>query len=209
MDQSKQIALLMAGGGAAGKTTTTKAFVEGKPEEHKELKVVPTRKGMQEAKVFWTLFDNCGLAGNYHSGTDANVGPGATEAAFLECADCRDIVIVDGMISTPKWIEMCNRYANEKNPNMEILLLYFNLPAEALLSRLANRRKVDKESIRASMWDKCVGLVRRAELLVLNCEKLAKIPYTVLEVYEEDTTEDIVELLDIELCELFQDCEDD
>jgi len=201
---AKKLAIIYAGGGAAGKTTTTKAFVQGEPSEYCEERIVETRIGNRPMKVSWTLYGDCAVAGNHHSGTDSNTGPGATKSAFFECLNDMEIAIVDGMISTPKWVTMCNEWQNEFSLyELGVLVLHFDLDAEELLTRLARRRGVDIESIRNTMWDKCVGLVKRANLLVNHFEDLCELPMTILCVWKEDCVDDIVELLDEQIDEYF------
>lgn len=195
---------LMAGGSAAGKSTTSKAFAVGEPEEFHEKLAVPTRKGIEEKWVHWTLYDNCALAGNHKSGTDANTGPGATKAAFLRCIELSDIIIVDGKINSPQWVEMVNDMASMYE--VEMCVLYFDLEAETLLQRLAIRRGVEKESIRDSMYQKCQEATGRADLLVRNVQKLAYVPYSVIMIKDRTSTEEIVDMMDNSVCEFFGDC---
>lgn len=204
----KKVAIVMAAGGAAGKSTATKAFAIGDPQEFKDKRIVWTSKGDAEGTVNWTLYDNCAVAGNHHSGTDANTGPGRVIEAFNECLEYRDIAIVDGMISTPRWVLMCNRWQDE-HPDDElfVLCLHFNLEAEELLNRLAGRRGVDKETIRERMEPRCVALVRRAQVLVNHFHDKCECEWKLLEIDKFYAPDDIVELLDDEVCKILE-CEE-
>ena len=154
------------------------------------------------------MYDNCALAGNHHSGTDSNTGPGATKSAFFECMQHRDIVIVDGMVSTPKWALMCNEYADSQpDQTVAVLLLHFDLPAEELLARLANRRGTTTDEIYDTMWDKCVGLTRRAQLLMEHFQNLCELPMFVVKVKPNHSTVAIVNMLDEAVCKIMGDCE--
>ena len=205
-----KVPIVMAGGGACGKTTTTHTFVQGEPDERKAMMVVETTKGMVERKVNWTIYDNCAATGNHNSGTDSNTGPGLVKAAFFECLKVSDITITDGMISSPKWALMCNE-AHEIYRNMHVLVVHFDLSAEELLKRLAGRRGVTKDSIRERMYPRCVQLVRRAELLVEHFEgKLERcIPLTILGIDKYMSPEDIVYEMDEALEEIFAEHEED
>lgn len=200
---------MMAGGGAAGKTTTTRKFALGEPLEIKEERMCELRNGPDIRNVIWTIYDNCAVAGNHKSGTDANTGPGLVKIAFYEALKAHEIAIVDGMVSSPRWATMCNEW-QEENPDfhLEVILLYFKLDPETLMDRLASRRGEDKETFRERMWPKCVQLTRRAELLFEHFQNLCEVPVRYMYVKDDDTTDDIVALLDDGVCDYFQDCED-
>ena len=104
-----KLAIIMAGGGASGKTTTRKAFALGKPQQHFEITEIDTIKGLRSMRVMWTIYDNCALVGNHNSGTDNASGPGSVKHAFFKCLESSDVVIVDGKITSPQWVLMCNR----------------------------------------------------------------------------------------------------
>lgn len=204
MTKLKKLAILMAGGSAAGKTTARKLFAQGEPIEAFVFMTLDMRKGPTEAKVSYTLYDNCSVTGNHHSGADGNSGPAAHRASFERLLPLSDIIIVDGKINSPQWIEMVNDACDEYD--MGLLLLYFNVSAETLLTRLAQRRGVEKESIRESMYQKCVEATGRADLLVRNTVKLSELDWWQIDIDEDMTPEDIVDEMDAVACEWFGDC---
>jgi hypothetical protein len=198
MSKELKLAVIMAGGSAAGKSTTSKAFAVGSPDEHSTMQVVETQKGPMEKKVFWTFYDNYALAGNHHSGTDANHGPGAVRSALFKCLDSdKRLSIVDGRISSPQWVLALNDWQeyNALRYELKALCLHFDFTPEDLLTRLAVRRGTDKEIIREKMMPRCRGWVAAANKLVDHFNTQCKVPYEVLTIWPEDTTEDIVGLL--------------
>lgn len=199
--------IIMAGAGASGKTTTTKAFAFGDPVEYKIRMPAPLRKGIEVVPINWTLCDNCGITGNFRSGTDSNTGPGLVEIAFEEVMKLRDVVIVDGMVSSPRWASMVTKW-RDFHPGEEVVvvLLHFDLPAEEVLARLAKRRGVKPSEIRQKMLPKCESLDRRAKLLVQHVYNLWDGDIYELKVMPEDSTDAIVAALDDTLCEIFGDC---
>lgn len=208
MSNYDRLVIIQAGGGAAGKSTTSKAFAIGEPRQFRELRDVETVKGIRPMMVNWTLYDNYALAGNHKSGTDSNTGPGAVRSAFFECMKHRDIVVVDGMVSSPKWALMCNEYADvHPDHALAVLLVHYDFPAEELLRRLANRRNTTPDAIYDSMWDKCVGLVRRAELLMEHFSNLCALPQFIIKVKAKHSTAAIVAMMDDKVCEIMGDCE--
>lgn len=193
----KRLVIVYAGGSAAGKSTTSKAFATGIPDEHKQKQVVETAKGFAEKTIHWTFYNNYALAGNHHSGTDANQGPGAVKAALYKCLESDKVLsIVDGRISSPQWVTMLNEW-QEQHPEHKLiaLCLHFDFTPEELLTRLAIKRGVDKESIRERMYPRCRGWVSESNALVRHFQNLCEIPNDYLDVYPEDSTSDIVELM--------------
>lgn len=190
---NKKFVILMAGGSAAGKSTTTQALAQGEPNEVCEMLEIQSKYGPVIEKVYWTVYDNCALAGRHKNGSDANKGPAGHRAAFTQCLPLSDIVIVDGKINSPQWVEM----VNEASADYDICLfvLYFKLSAEELLTRLAKRRGVDKESIRESMYAKCERATRVAELLVINVEKLSILDWLQLDVDATMSPDDIAAII--------------
>jgi len=203
----KKVAIIVAGAGACGKTTTTQAFAVGNPEMHKELRVADLRHGPKEVPVNWTLYENCAVTGNHQSGTDSNTGPGLVEISFYECMKERDVVITDGMVSSPRWVTMVGKWADSHpEDDISIMLIHYDLDPEEVLNRLARRRGVNKESIRVKMFPKCDGLTHRAELLVRHVYNLWPGDIWHLTIGNADTTDEIVEAMDSMLCEIFGDC---
>lgn len=186
-----RIAIVMAGAGSAGKSTTTKAYAIGEPDERKfSCDWIDRTGNPRNNDVKYTLYENCALTGNHHSGTDCNNAPSLVKAAFDVCVKERDVVIVDGFCSSPQWVYMIN---DNEDYNFHVIVIYFNLTAEEILTRLAKRRGVDKESIRERMYGRSVG---RPDVLLRRFDESCKWPYDVIEVFYETSTEEIVELLD-------------
>ena len=195
-----KIVLVMAGSGSAGKSTTTKAFAIGKPEEHMYLLDWTDRSNKpRNDKVKYTLYDNCALTGNHHSGTDCNNSPSMIKSVFKKCMRARDIVIVDGFCSSPQWVDMINDW-NETHAH--VLLLYFDLTAEEVLERLAIRRGVDKESIRERMYGKSQ---RRPTVMRGHFENRSEWPVTIVNVVVGHSTEEIVDNIDAAIEEIWED----
>lgn len=189
--QPPKILIIMLGGGASGKTTTTNAFGVGQPIELREVVEVPTRKGLVEKRVVWTLYDNCGVAGNIHSTTDANNGPGAVLRAAGQCLAARDIIIIDGRIIVPSWVLNFNNH-----DNMHVIFLHFDLTAEQLLVRLQQRRGVTAEEV-AYMLPTCEKQRRMAAGYAERLPPMTKHDYSLIRVSGAWTTEMIVEALDL------------
>lgn len=199
--------IIMAGAGASGKTTTTKAFAIGNPVEYKVKLPAPLRHGVEVVPIDWTLCDNCGITGNFRSGTDSNTGPGLVEISFEKVMKERDVVIVDGMVSSPRWASMVTKWQDSHpEEDVVVILLHFDLPPEEVLARLARRRGVKPSEIRQKMLPKCESLDRRAKLLVQHVHDLWTGDIYELKVLPEDSTDDIVAALDDTLCEIFGDC---
>lgn len=135
-----RVALIYAGGGAAGKTTATRTYAEGPPMEYRAMLPCWHATGIRPAPVVWTLYENCGLTGNAHSGTDANTGPGRIAEAFKQVLKYRRVAIVDGMMSSPRWVEMCNDWAAKHPDPLRVVLVHWDLTEEEQLLRLAARR---------------------------------------------------------------------
>ncbi len=195
----------MVGGGASGKTTTRKAFVAGEPEEHKDTRDVPTVKGVRPIPITWTFYDNCALVGNHNSGTDTVNGPGAVKEAFYECLKEYDTVVVDGKITSPQWVHMCNSWQEEHPEDvLEIFLVYFKLTGEELLRRLAGRRGETPEEVLEKTRQDVFQGERRASLLMEQFDAMCKLPIIDLEVDKHMCTTDIVWEIDEYVLEHFQ-----
>ena len=206
---SKKAVIIIAGAGACGKTTTTQAFCIGKPDEYRVVRSCLMRNGYQDMQIIYSLYDNCAITGNHTSGTDSNTGPGLVEMSFQECMQRRDIVVVDGMVSSPRWVTMVAEW-HKKYPedDISILLVHFDIEPMEVLRRLANRRGVSTKSIYDKMMPKCIGLTRRAQLLVKHVYNLWDGDTYTLTVKDRDGTVKIVEAMDKVICEIFGDCDD-
>lgn len=204
-DKQKLVIFLAAASGS-GKSTTSKAFAVGEPEQHQKMMSVDTRIGKQDKKISWTLYDNYALAGTHNAGSDANNGPGAIRESFYICMNLRDIVVVDGMMSSPQWAEMVRDWNLEnKDYKLGILIVHFDIDSEEVLRRLAGRRGVSKESIREKMMPKCIANVKRPIHLMGHIDNICdNIPTTTLKIYKDDDTAKIVELMDEQVADWFE-----
>lgn len=202
---NQKLCIFLLGAGASGKSTTTKAFANGNPVQYQEMIDANTMKGIRPMKTTWTVYNNCALAGNHNSGSDANNGPGVIRSAWLKCMDASNIVIVDGMMISPQWAQMVQNWAGDhKNVQLGILLVHFDLTAEQVLERLSSRRGVDKESIRSKMMEKCIrNVARPIDGFRYFDDHCSSIPTTTLKIYVEDSTAEIVKLMQNEVDEYF------
>lgn len=204
-----KLLFVLAGGGAAGKSTTSKAFAIGEPVQFKEERVVLTRKGDRPMGVNWTLYDNYALVGNHKNGTDSNTGPGAVKESFLECITARDIIIIDGFVSSPQWAQFCVDWQkSHPEHTLYVAIVHFDLTPEQLLDRLAMRRGVPKEESYERMAPRFEGYAKRPGLLIDSFNRTCpQFIYDILHVIVEHTTDEIVEMMDDIVDELFGDVE--
>jgi len=186
-----RIVIVMAGAGSAGKSTTTLNYAIGDPDERDfEFDWEDRNGNPRHDKVKYTLYENCALTGNHKSGTDCNNAPSLVKAAFQKCIEERDVVIVDGFCSSPQWAIMIDE---QEGYDFHVVILHFDFTAEEILTRLASRRGVDKESIRERMYGKSVN---RPGVLLRRFDELCHWPQDVITVYYDDSTEEIVKMLD-------------
>lgn len=193
----KYVTIIMAGPGGCGKTTTSQTFAIGEPQEFHEDREVQLQNRKDIRTVHWTVYDNCALAGNHASGTDANVGPDVVRQAYEECLKVRRIAIVDGYMSTPRWVEMINAW-DEAHPEHEMvsLVVYFHIGLEELLRRLAKRLDVPvDDAFRAKKTDRCLANLKRPVTLMKHFQNIGTTELWVLDVEEEDSPELIAEML--------------
>lgn len=203
---TSKLVIVMAGGGAAGKSTTSKAFAYGTPVEYKDKRdIINAKGGVVVDWVHWTVYDNCALTGNHHSGTDSNGGPSVVDEAFRECMNVVDVVIIDGYTSSPLWIDTVNDWCIDyPDYHVEVLCVHFKLSDEELLRRLANRRKVDADSIRAKYLPTRRGVGRRGDNLTKYFQERCVCDVHVIAVADNDTTAQIVQRIDDFVLEYFQ-----
>lgn len=189
-----KIVVIMVGCGAAGKTTTTQTFAEGVPHEYMETRIVSTRAGDRPMSVVWTVYDNCAVAGSHHSGTDANNSVSCATEAMMECAKVRDIIIIDGYMSSPRWVHTANAIINDDVGG--IVAVYFNLSPQETVTRLARRRGVSVESIWDKMYPKHKGLVSRVTGMLNHIRKLATVKYEIVTITALMSPNEIVYAID-------------
>lgn len=188
--------IVLAGGSGAGKTTTTNAFARGAYVEHKVLRNVPTQKGVRPMDVHWTVYENCAVAGNRNGTSDSNIGPGAMRESLYECLAVRDIVILDGYVSSPQWPVFCNEW-EEAHPEceLEILLVHFDLSVEELMRRKAVRLGISINDHPPHVRARCEEGVARPKRLISQFMDLSDQTIISMKVFAEDSTEVIVDLL--------------
>lgn len=201
----KFVTIVLNGPGGCGKTTTSQAFALGEPQEFKELRMVQLKNRKDERKIYWTVYDNCALAGNHASGTDANVGPDVIRQAYEECLKTRRIAIVDGYQSSPRWVEMINKWQDEHPEHKMIsLVVYYNVGLEELNRRVAKRLEIDVGELSDARIKRSKGNLRRPIVLMKHFETIGETELWVLDVEEEDSPEDIVDMLDASLQGIFE-----
>jgi hypothetical protein len=164
----KNVAVIIAASGAAGKTTTTQTFAIGQPQEFVDVRPCRLKAGWEDRRVHWTLYDNCAVSGNHHSGTDANNGPWMVREGMFEALKHRRIVIVDGYTSSPQWVEMCNEWDAAHYPEQElaVFILEIDLPADEVMKRLSQRRNKPLEEVQQTMAKKVAGNILRPRRLI-------------------------------------------
>ena len=200
--------IVLAGAGAAGKTTTTQAYAEGEPDEHKEIVDLPTMRGVRPMGVNWTVYDNCAVIGNHRNGTDSNTGPATVRESFSRCIDSgMDVIILDGYTSSPQWAQMCAEWQDD-NPEryMGVLLVHFNLTVPDILGRLAQRRGVHIDTLQSEKRVKwATGGARRPILLIQHFDNwCADQIFDTLVITESMDTECIIDMMDEAVDEFFE-----
>ena len=206
--------IILAGAGSAGKTSTTQAFAEGIPVETKTQEIVPTQKGERLMSCTWTSYNNCAVAGNHNSGTDYNKGPGVTKVAAFYCLEDSDIIIIDGYTSSPQWVSIANEaFELYANANVNVLFVNYDITLEELVRRMAGRRGCNiadmyDESIGGKIVHNIAAGMRRPGLLLNHyIDKLVDgVPLYILDVFDEDSIDDIVDLIDRELDAIYSAC---
>lgn len=200
------VVVVMAGNGGAGKTTTTRTFAIGEPEEviTKE-KIVLARNGETvERKCVYTLYENCAVAGNHNSGTDANNSPQLVRIALERCLDNRDVAIIDGYMSTSQWVHSINNCVGVER----VIIVQFDLTMPELLRRVAGRLGIAVEDLPEKRIERAKSNITRPLVLIRHFTELSKVPFEVIEVWDEDSPDDIVAEIDMAICDVFQDCEE-
>lgn len=196
--------IIVIGAGAAGKTTSTKAFGGDYYQEYQEIMELPSQSGAKEVKVCWTIYDHCGVAGTHRSGTDSNGTVASQTAAMAKVAAERDIIIVDGYMSSPKWVLQANDIVTDDNGEGGIIAVVYDLPPEETVKRLAKRRGVSVDSIWERMYPRHKKLKHRTGTMIRNVAKHACVPYEYVTVDKDMSTDDIVGLMDDALARLYE-----
>lgn len=208
----KKLVIVQAGCFSSGKTTTTKAFAIGEPEEHRIEVDLPGQKGIKTRKVHWTRYDNCAVAGNHHSGTDSNNGPEVVRYALNECLKISDIAIIDGAIVSPRWPDFISEWAEQhQDYQVQVVLVYWDLSIEVQRQRLARRRGESQEELDWNRFEANYISKRRTveKLVEEHFPERCKVPYELLTIKDYHSTANVVEYLDFCVCNFFGDCEDE
>lgn len=183
-----KIAIFLLGAGGTGKTTARKAFCSGQGVQHK---VVRPTIGEKHESYFYSLYDNCALAGNLTSGTDANTGPHLIRDSFNDCLDISKIAIIDGVMGSPKFVEM----VNDRNEELHVVIVHFNLSEEEVVRRLMNRRRsngIAEESLPEKTLNNSRAFRQRAVNTVRHFETKCTKPFSKIEITDTDSVESVV-----------------
>jgi energy-coupling factor transporter ATP-binding protein EcfA2 len=130
---------MIIGAGGAGKSTLTRAICGCGAEEHRTVLVCRDHKsGLQVLEeVSYTLFqDGIAIAGNLKNGSDSISRMDALRQTVELCWRTWDIVIVDTVRSTHKFVH----WLHEHPIAPAVLFVFVNLTLDANLVRLRGRR---------------------------------------------------------------------
>lgn len=190
-----KLAIFLLGAGGTGKTTTRKSLCKGEPEAYR---IGTENTGNNNDRYFYTIYSNCALAGNPNSGSDANTGPAFIRSAFNDSLERSDIVIVDGVMASPRWVEM----VNDHQEPLKVLLVHFNLSETEIIRRLMGRRKANgkvEEALPEKTLKNALSFKQRAINAVKAFEKDCVSPVTKIEITDSETTEQIVSKIEKEV----------
>lgn len=187
-----KVAVFLLGAGGTGKTTTRIAYGQGEPVQHKINISVETKKGQKDdGKLFYSLYDNCAVAGNLSTGTDANTSPEIIRNSFLHCLEYKDVVFIDGVMSSSKWVDMVNDYPGE----MKVITVHYDFDTSEVYQRLLTRRasngKVESE-LPEKTRKNSDSFIKRAANAVRSFDTQCNKPVVKLKVSANETTEQIV-----------------
>jgi uncharacterized protein YnzC (UPF0291/DUF896 family) len=183
-----KIAVFLLGAGGSGKTTSRISFCGANPVC--ERVIVPGEK--ENARFFYTLYDSSSVAGNISSGTDANTSPDLIRRSFYECLKHRDVVVVDGVMGSPRFVEMVNDYQDD---DMHVILVHFNLSQDAVIGRLMKRRSnngIAEQELPEKTLKNSIAFSKRAVSTLEHFRTKCSKKMTKIEVVDSDTTDDIV-----------------
>lgn len=185
-----KVAVFLLGAGGSGKTTSRIAFCKGGPRETRLETSLFDKEG-RPRKMYYTQYDNCSLAGNATTGTDANIGPAIIRDSFVECTKLNDIIMIDGVMSSKMWVEMINEYPED----MEVLLVHFNLSKDEVVKRLMNRRRNNgkiEDALPEKTLNNSLAFLQRAVSTMKHFEKSCTKQCHKIEIVDSDNTQDIV-----------------
>lgn len=181
MEQNKILVLLL-GAGSSGKTTTRQSIC-GVPEETILIK-------RENDKIHGTLYKDYAVAGNHNSGSDANTGPGLIIESTFECFKYRDIVFFDGVMGTPRLLEIPEKLS------CSVLLVHFNLSHAEVYRRLLNRRRIKgkvEDTLPEKTLHNSISFIKRAENTMKHFETKCITKMHKIEILDGDSTVDAVE----------------
>ena len=196
-----KVAIFLMGAGATGKTTTRNTFCQGDGQEISQLgrfikKRMPNRGAVIEKKYSIVKYDNCVLIGNKNSGTDSITTPSLVRTAFFDALELSDTVIVDGVMSTARWVEMVNEVRHKED--IRVLVIHYDFTVEKIRERLSARRKnagIVEERLPDLTFNNVQVFTDRARMCVGYFVDLCRVPVTLVKVDFEDTPEQVVEKL--------------
>lgn len=204
------VVVVVAGAGAAGKTTLANSFAKGIPVETKITEEVPTAKGVRAMSGTMTVYDNYAHVGNHKSGTDACTGPGIQCAIAWRCAEVRDIIMIDGYTSSPQWVDLVNELYYSYD--VVVLFVTFDVPLEELVRRMAGRRGCTVEDMHNPLVGGNIvqritaGMDRPARLRQHFHNKLRSvIPLYDCTITGDMSVQESVDMLNDSLCAIFGD----
>lgn len=193
-----KVAIFLMGAGATGKTTTRNTFCQGAGEEISKMgkfikKRMPNRGATVEKKYSIVKYDNCVLIGNKNSGTDSITTPSLVRTAFFDAMAISDTVIVDGVMSTARWVEMVNEYRHKTD--VRVVVVHYDFTVEKIRERLSIRRKnagIVEERLPELTFNNVQVFTDRAKMCVGYFLDLCRAPVTLVKVDFEDTPEQVV-----------------
>lgn len=196
-----KVAIFLMGAGATGKTTTRNTFCQGNGEEISKMgkfikKRMPNRGATIEKKYSIVKYDNCVLVGNKNSGTDSITTPSLVRTAFFDGMEISDTVIIDGVMSTARWVEMVNEYRHKADTR--VVIVHYDFTVEKIRERLFNRRKnagIVEEKLPELTFNNVQVFTDRAKMCVGYFLDLCRAPVTLVKVDFEDTPEQVVNKL--------------
>jgi hypothetical protein len=196
-----KVAIFLMGAGATGKTTTRNTFCQGDGKEISKMgkfikKRMPNRGATIEQKYSIVQYDNCVLVGNKNSGTDSITTPSLVRTGFFDALELSDTVIIDGVMSTSRWVEMVNEYRHKED--IKVVVVHYDFAVEKIRERLSLRRKnagIVEERLPDLTFNNVQVFTDRAKMCVGYFLDLCRAPVTLVKVDFEDSPEQVVQKL--------------
>jgi len=187
-------AVFLLGAGATGKTTARLALCSGTPQQNRVQVMLETPKGPVKKPFFYTLYDNAALAGNIGTGTDGNTAPRLIRMSFFKCLELNDLVVIDGVMGSPRLIEMVNDYEEE----IKVLCVHFDISPTETLRRLSERRArngIVETELPKKTLDNSNDFIRRAKHTVAHFQTKCTKPVFYETIQDNHTPEQIAEII--------------